>query len=69
MSLVYPYGLSNKELEISDAASKELGFKVLLYKDGSWMCHSLFLRNDKIGFGGTPEEAVQDYRKRNDLET
>lgn len=66
MSLVYPYGLSNKELEISDAASKKLGFKVLVYKDGNWMCHAVFLKKDKIGFGETPEEAIQDYRKNNE---
>lgn len=69
MSMTYPYGLSTKELVISDKASKELGLKVLVYKDGNWMCHAIFLRNDKIGFGDTPEEAIQDYRKNNDLET
>jgi len=68
MSIHWPYGLSNKELEISDAASKELGFKVLVYRDGQWMCHALFLIEDFIGFGDTPEEAIQDYRNNNDLE-
>ena len=61
--------LTMEEEELSAKYSKSFGFNVMIFKDGSWMCQSMVLRNDKIGFGGTPEEAVQDYRKNNDLET
>lgn len=68
MSQHYPYGLSNKELKLSEIASKELGTKVLMYCDGQWICQAFSFKY-KLGFGNTPVEATHNFREENDLET
>ncbi len=57
------YGLTPSEWEISKAASAELGFRVLVFRDGGWICQPL--GELKLGFGGTAQEAIQDCKVAN----
>lgn len=54
--------LHPNEKLISKKASQELGFEVLVYFDGRWICDPVSKERQYIGYGGTPEEAIQDCR-------
>jgi hypothetical protein len=47
---------------ISKKASQELGFDVLVYFDGRWICDPVSKERQYLGYGSTPEEAIQDCR-------
>lgn len=57
------HDLTTSEKEISRKASAELGFPVLVYRDGNWICQPR--GRQAMGFGETVELAVADCRKAN----
>jgi|688.fasta_scaffold381434_2 hypothetical protein len=57
------YGLTPSEWVISKAASAELGFPVLVFRDGGWICQPL--GEQKMGFGSYAETAIQDCKVAN----
>lgn len=63
------FDLSKKEIDLSKAASKELGIRVIVYKDGNWMVDAIYQNQYKMGFGDTVDEAIKNFKERNDLET
>lgn len=52
------YELNKEERALSLDATAELGFRVLVYRDGGWMCQPV--GPQRMGFGDTPQEAIQD---------
>jgi hypothetical protein len=56
--------LTPEERKLSDEASKTLGYPVILYQDGNWLCDPLSGRK-RMGFGDTPEEAIKDCEENN----
>lgn len=47
----------------SDFATKELGFSVIMFFDGRWICQPN--GNQKMGFGDTPKNAITDCSENN----
>lgn len=56
--------LSSEEIELSEAAGERLGFRVLLYQDGNWICQPRKVELNN-GYGSTPEEAEADCKSKN----
>ena len=55
--------LTKSEIKIGKTASQRLGFRVIVYRDGNWICQPY---GDRLnGYGDTPQEAEEDCRKRN----
>lgn len=57
------YSLTIEEANLSKAASKRLGYAVLIYRDGNWKCDPTGKRF--IGYGDTPEAAEADCKQKN----
>jgi hypothetical protein len=50
--------LTAEEQRLSRDASERLGFPVLLYRDGEWICQPKDMTPN--GYGGTPDEAIEN---------
>jgi len=57
------FGLTPSEWLISKDATAELGFRVLVFRDGGWMCQPV--GPQRMGFGDTPQEAIEDCKVLN----
>ena len=57
------YELNATERALSKDASASLGFRVLVFRDGGWMCQPVGA--ERMGFGDTPQEAIDDCRAAN----
>jgi hypothetical protein len=60
------HSLTTEEERISKEASKELGYKVIVFRDGGWICHGTTPSDyDEIGYGSSSKEAIANWRKLN----
>jgi hypothetical protein len=57
------YELNTSERALSKAATATLGFRVLVFRDGKWICQPV--GEQRMGFGDTPQEAIDDCRSAN----
>jgi hypothetical protein len=55
--------LTQRERFLSAEASAKLGFPVLVFSDGDWICQPKGA--GEIAYGKTPEEAIEACRKAN----
>ena len=56
--------LTSTEQQLSAEASKRLGFEVIVYEDGRWICDAAD-KNKQMAFGDTAAEAVENCRREN----
>lgn len=57
------HGLYPSERKLSADASRLLGFPVYVFRDGDWICQPHGAQ--EMGFGPTPETAIEDCRRVN----
>lgn len=57
--------LTEDEKRISADASKKLGFEVIVFQDGRWICDPRDTKKN-MGFGISSDEAIRDCRINNE---
>jgi len=57
------HDLTKQEMELSAKATKELGYRAIVFRDGRWICQPV--GDGKIGYGVTPEDAIKDCKELN----